>query len=441
MNVCATRLSNVHPPIYHVKSNRICPLMAQVHIGHVSTGNVANPTNFVLSNYSHPFDPLTFQADGTFQISIFEDLHFGENAWDQWGPQQDINSVKVINSILDKESPGLVVLNGDLITGENGFLENSTVYVDQIVGPLITRNLTWASTYGNHDYDFNISGNAILQREKKWKNSRTSSMVSGPNAGVSNYYLPVYDNRCIHDKSCIPQLILWFFDSRGGFKYQEKDTSGNRVGQPNWVDVSVVDWFRQTSTNIAKTYGKIIPSLGFVHIPTYASVALQQAGVDPNREPGINDDLPLAPQAQGWCPDGRNDGTCDYGAQDTELMQAVSHTPGLMALFSGHDHGDTWCYKWDKLLPNMTVTPANNINICFGQHTGYGGYGNWERGSRQVLVSKEGLAKLEADTWIRLESGAIVGSASLNSTYGQDSYPKTNNTMTYCPTCDYSKAI
>jgi hypothetical protein len=264
-------------------------------------------------------------------------------------------------------------LNGDLITGENGFVENSTVYIDQIVNPLVTRNLTWASTYGNHDYDFNISGNAILRREKRWVNSRTSAMVPGPDVGVSNYYLPVYDNRCAHGKHCIPQLILWFFDSRGGFKYQQKDASGNRVGQPNWVDASVVDWFRRTSTKLTKTYGKVIPSLGFVHIPTYASLALQQAGVDPNREPGINDDLPLAPQAQGWCPDGRNDGTCDYGAQDTEFMQAVSHTPGLMALFSGHDHGDTWCYKWDKLLPNMTVTPANNINICFGQHTGYGG--------------------------------------------------------------------
>ncbi|KAK8150544.1 hypothetical protein G3M48_001119 [Beauveria asiatica] len=93
------------------------------------------------------------RRDGTFQISVFEDLHFGENAWDSWGPQQDINSVKVINSILDQ----LVVLNGDLITGENAFVKNVSVYVDQIVQPLIDRDLLWASTYGNHDSDFNLS--------------------------------------------------------------------------------------------------------------------------------------------------------------------------------------------------------------------------------------------------------------------------------------------
>ncbi|KAI0849973.1 Metallo-dependent phosphatase [Daldinia vernicosa] len=396
----------------------------------------ANPLAKIYVNSTGPLGPLTFKSDGTFQISIFEDLHFGENAWDQWGPQQDINSVKVINEILEAESPGLVVLNGDLITGENGFLENSTVYVDQIVSPLVDRGLPWASTYGNHDYDYNISGSTILAREKRWSNSRTTQMVFDEEAGTSNYYLPVYDSDC-SDENCAPELILWFFDSRGGFRYQQKDGSGNRVGQPDWVDFSVVNWFLQTNNELVEKYSKTIPSLAFVHIPTYASYVLQKEGINPHAEPGINDDYPLAPQAQGWCADGRNDGTCDYGGQDIPFMQAISAVPGLMAVFSGHDHGNTWCYKWDRLLPNMTVAPRNDVNLCFSQHSGYGGYGNWERGARQVLATKSKLANFEVDTWIRLESGNVVGSISLNSTYGKDLYPATNNSKTYCPTCDY----
>ncbi|KAI2780227.1 Metallo-dependent phosphatase [Daldinia loculata] len=396
----------------------------------------AKPLAKISVNSTGSLGPLTFKSDGTFQISIFEDLHFGENAWDQWGPQQDINSVKVINKILEAESPGLVVLNGDLITGENGFLENSTVYVDQIVGPLVDRGLTWASTYGNHDYDYNISGSTILSREKRWSNSRTTQMVFDEEAGTSNYYLPVYDSDC-SDENSAPELILWFFDSRGGFRYQQKDGSGNRVGQPDWVDFSVVNWFLQTNNKLVKKYSKTIPSLAFVHIPTYASYVLQKEGINPHAEPGINDDYPLAPQAQGWCADGRNNGTCDYGGQDIPFMQAISAVPGLMAVFSGHDHGNTWCYKWDRLLPNMTVSPRNDVNLCFSQHSGYGGYGNWERGARQVLATKSKLAKFEVDTWIRLESGNVVGSISLNSTYGEDLYPATNNSKTYCPTCDY----
>ncbi|KAI5862972.1 Metallo-dependent phosphatase [Durotheca rogersii] len=388
-------------------------------------------------NSTESSSPLAFRSDGTFQISVFEDLHFGENAWDTWGPQQDINSVKVLNKVLDAESPGLVVLNGDLITGENTYLENSTTYIDQIIGPIVDRGLTWASTYGNHDYDFNISGITILAREKRWPNSRTTQMVFNPEAGVSNYYLPVYDGNCTAE-SCAPELLLWFFDSRGGFLYQQRKGSGDRVGQPNWIDISVVNWFRQKNAEFASTFGRVIPSLAFCHIPTFASRVLQAGGVDPNTEPGINDDYPVAPQAEGWCPDGVNDGSCSYGGQDIPFMQAISEVPGVMALFSGHDHGDTWCYKWDKQLPNMTIAPRHDVNLCFGQHSGYGGYGNWERGARQILVFKSKLKNLEVDTWIRLEGGSIVGSVSLNGTYGIDRYPATNNTKTYCPTCDYN---
>ncbi|RYP11885.1 hypothetical protein DL767_011288 [Monosporascus sp. MG133] len=389
------------------------------------------------ANSSNAFGPLTFKVDGTFQISIFEDLHFGENAWDSWGPQQDINSVKVIDKILTTETPDLVVLNGDLITGENGYLENATHYIDLIVEPLVKRGLTWASAYGNHDHQFNLSAADILARERFWPNSRTRRMVFGEDTGVSNYYLPVYDPKCFDEKVCVPELLLWFFDSKGGFHFQQKNADGKQVGIPNWVDYRVAQWWHQTNAELVQWYQKIIPSLAFVHIPTYASYALQQAGVDPHTEPGINDDNPLAPQAQGWCPDGRDDGTCSYGGQDIPFMQAITATKGLMAVFSGHDHGNTWCYKWDSLLPGMTVA-GNGVNLCFGQHTGYGGYGNWERGARQVLVTKEQLRACEVDSWIRLESGNIVGSVSLNATYGQDRYPATNNTFTHCPTCNYT---
>lgn len=249
----------------------------------------------------------------------------------------------MIEAVLDAEPDvDLVVLNGDLITGENTFLENSALHIDQIVGPMVDRNLTWASTYGNHDSDFNLSRAHILERERRWSNARTVSMVSDENAGVSNYYLPVYSADCKSGAHCTPALLLWFFDSRGGFLFQQKDPdTGERISQENWVHQSAVDWFQETNADLVSDAGKTIPALAFVHIPVNASLAIQDAGVSARYQPGIDDDRPVSQQGQGWCSDGMNNDTCSYGEQDVPFMKAIASTPGLMGLFSGHDHGNT----------------------------------------------------------------------------------------------------
>jgi hypothetical protein len=251
---------------------------------------------------------------------------------------QDLESEAVINAILDLESPQLVVLNGDLITGENTFLANSTSYVDKIVRPLVQRDLLWASTYGNHDSDYNLSRDLIYAKEKTYANSLTQNMVSDTLAGVSNYYLEVFSN---DTTKTTPELIIWFFDSRGGNYYQQLSSAGIPVPQPNWVDASVVSWFTATNAKL-QTAATVIPSIAFVHIPVNAMLAFQSASYSSTKEPGINADVPLSQQgvAQGQ---GTVTGTVfSYSGQDIPFMQALLNTPGLMSVHSGHDHGDDW---------------------------------------------------------------------------------------------------
>jgi len=91
--------------------------------------------------------------------------------------------------------------------------------------------------------------------------------------------------------------------------------------------------------------------------------------IDPRRQPGVNEDAPnLAQQTQGWCADGSNGPESVYGGQDVPFMRALASTEGLMAVFSGHDHGNTWCYKWDGVLPGMEIR-GSGVNVCFGQHS------------------------------------------------------------------------
>jgi hypothetical protein len=51
---------------------------------------------------------LTFKPDGTFKLTVFSDLHFGENPWDAWGPQQDVNSIALMRTVLGDEKPDYV---------------------------------------------------------------------------------------------------------------------------------------------------------------------------------------------------------------------------------------------------------------------------------------------------------------------------------------------
>jgi hypothetical protein len=338
-----------------------------------------------------------------------------------------------MNTVLDSESIDFAVINGDLLDRNSTFRVNRTAYIDQLLQPLIEHNLTWGSTYGNHDHTVNTSAKMILDTEQKHDGCRTKQMVFGREIGVANYYLPVYsaDNE---DENAVPELLIWFFDSRGGFYYGEHKADGSFVEQPSWVDAKVATWFQQTNAQLVKQYGKIVPAIAFTHIPVNVFEAYGvKVGIDANLQPGINDTMPMAQQSYGFCANGTYSSRCDYGGQDIPFMQAVAETEGLLALFSAHEHGNTWCYKWDRKIPGMTIE-GSEVNLCFGQHTGYGGAGDWIRGARQVLIAPSEDGKLGIETWIRLENEGVVGAVSLNATYGQDRYPATPNDKTYLPT-------
>ncbi|KAJ3568680.1 hypothetical protein NPX13_g6338 [Xylaria arbuscula] len=340
---------------------------------------------------------LRFLEDGTFQITVFSDLHFAEDEDSAQGPIQDTKTSEVVKKVLERESPQLVVLNGDLISGYGTRADNATLYLDQVVAPIVERDLPWATTYGNHDNEAYVRSTDLLTREQQYENSLTQNMIPGkPQGGVSNYFLQVYPASGDQD---VPEATLWFFDSRGG-------------GEPrDWVDDSVVDWFKEASMNLTQQYNKTIPSLAFFHIPITAMYEFQEdPGVDPGREPGIDGEK-VWWQGRGF--DGKT-------GHDVSFMTALADTDGLLATFSGHDHDNDWCYKWIRPTTDQAVA-RDGVSVCYGRHTGYGGYGDLPRGGRQILLRQETVT-MEAITWIRLEDGSVLANVTLNSTYGQDEY-------------------
>lgn len=360
---------------------------------------------------------LVLKDTNVFTLAVFSDLHYGEEEHG-WGIDQDINSTRVMNAVLDTEpSLDLVVLNGDLITGENTFKENSSAYVDQIVVPMVSRRIPWASTYGNHDSKYNLSREATFQAEKKYELSYTQQMLPSL-PGITNYYL------LIQTSDGRPAAVLWFFDSRGGASYQGDPSNQDDI--PNWVADETAAWFTATSNQIRADYG-LLPSIAFVHIPPHPFLAAQRVGLDPARFPGINEDVPVAIQGE--------------GSNDNAFVNALLHEELLHSIYVGHDHGAAWCGVWP--MSNATGKRHDETGakgrtkpfLCFSRHTGYGGYGSWARGSRIVQLAFEDLDGngqfdaqdvMRVETWVRMENGAVITRVTLNETYGSDLYAGQN---------------
>ena len=128
---------------------------------------------------------VTFRADRTFKLTVFSDLHFGENEEGPWGPEQDFSSIRRMRAILSDEKPDYVyvillrlenVHTADVLQRSkwgpdnwrecvaipifrafaypaplDTFRENSTAYIDEIVKPLNEAKVPFSSSHGVRD--------------------------------------------------------------------------------------------------------------------------------------------------------------------------------------------------------------------------------------------------------------------------------------------------
>ncbi|OXA63663.1 probable inactive purple acid phosphatase 16 [Folsomia candida] len=312
---------------------------------------------------------LRFNTNGTFKIVNFADLHYGEYQGLPLGKEQDNNSTRVMQTILRIERPDFVVLTGDLITGEFVFY-NPEFYLRKVFNTLEERGFRWASTYGNHDNGFTSTRESIFAVESTFSNSYTQTDGTDDLAGLTNYYLLVYSSNAtsnVTNEVETPVLIMWFFDSRGGF-----DMYGLK---PANVDETVVNWFKVENAKMKKKWG-IVPALAFFHIPTRQYRAIQATISIRSDCVGLVDEAVVTQD------------------RETGLMDALVNSDTVMTTFVGHDHDNSWCCNHKKM------------QICYNRHSGYGGYGNWARGARVVNLKEEDIT--HRLNYVRLENGTII---------------------------------
>ncbi|XP_042479424.1 probable inactive purple acid phosphatase 16 isoform X2 [Macadamia integrifolia] len=333
--------------------------------------------------------PLQFSSNSSFKIALFADLHYGENAWTDWGPRQDAKSDRVMSTILDQETPDFVVYLGDLITANNLPIQNASLYWDRAISPTRARGIPWATIFGNHDdmpFEWPIewfSASGIPQLRCPSTNSTTSEACSfrgtmrvelmkkeveqnclsysanGPQElwpGVSNYFLQVFS----FDDPRSPVAFLYFLDSGGGT-------------YPEVISTAQASWFQNMSQELNPELS--IPEIVFWHIPSKAYKEVAPFWI-------------LNP-----CIGSINKERVDAQEAEMGIMDLIVNRPTVKAVFVGHNHGLDWCCPYKKLW------------LCYARHTGYGGYGNWARGSRIVEMTQQPFS---LKSWIRMENGEFL---------------------------------
>lgn len=356
--------------------------------------------------------------DGTFEVPAgksvftmvqFADLHYGEHE------SSDAKSTQVMQGVLrDEPEVDLVVFSGDQVSGY--VIANPRETLRKWTEPMRVVNalqIPFVSMFGNHDDQALHTGHVIqyklaqillvlalagvvliacrrdyprlprmvlaimaalslvigfaptnvmrrsLLHYEHGSFQQFSYSREGPADvhGLGNYYVRVRHG---------DQVVLVFLLDSGGGRLEETYTDK----QIQWV--RLVAGYEQAEAGIA-----------FGHIPP---VDFRTALVDLDRFSciGYNHTENVMPAAQESLP-----------------LMAELDKAGIKALFSGHDHRDSYC-----CVPKTGVI-VNSPAMCYGRHTGYGGYGDWMRGARVIQLdfsARSGNSPV-IWTWLRMEDG------------------------------------
>jgi len=320
---------------------------------------------------------LRFRPDGTFKISQFTDLHYGET------DQNDVNSTKVQEEILATEKPDIVVMTGDSVSGyawnnQSGWFAKKWAH---LTSPMVKYNISWAFALGNHDDEADLSRTEIILLDQTYPLSLTQQGPSNIH-GATNYYLFVYSSDVNND---VPVAVLYMFDS--------SDNNCENVTGWGCVYPDQIRWYIATATEIQAKYGRIIPALAFFHIPVPEFMYMWNNISTFGRM--------------------EDTGVCCFSV-NTGLFAAFKQMGDVISVHCGHDHDNDFYGLYDGIL------------LAYGRKTGYGGYGppkGWLRGSRILQLTENPFSFTH---WIREQDGGIVQSTA------QPIHPPVVSNWTHC---------
>ncbi|KFH73873.1 hypothetical protein MVEG_01087 [Podila verticillata NRRL 6337] len=370
---------------------------------------------------------LRFHNDGTFKIVQFADMHMATgphmcfNVPSSMDCTGDINTLMLMERMLDTERPDLVVFTGDNVDGISSNDAYATIL--KYSRPVVERGIPWTIIFGNHDEEGDLSREEMMRSVQDIPYSLSER---GPLdiSGVGNYILSIYNPK----RSRRPAFANF---KRGGEEernddgeeetFEEKEKSrfslyfldsgaySFSLQYPgyDWIKENQVEWFRQQSKAITSQYqaDNVPNALAFFHIPIpeYDLTGpddISDGDDDDGDNDGGEDDLRKRKKSKKQKGDddekdddrlvGDKNERVSSPSYNSGLFEALFQSKDVRATTAGHDHNNDYCLD------------HRGIHLCYGGGIGYGTYGSSGIARRSRVFEIRSFGD-RVETWKRLD--------------------------------------
>lgn len=304
---------------------------------------------------------LRFNEDGKFKIMMMNDLQDTENT--------DARTLSFMRAALDSEKPDLVVIAGDMLSDMYPLAnkERMTKAIDNLMAPMVERNIPYLITFGNHDHDREDKMSAAEQLEAY--------------KAYEQCYVP--DGGCDPGTYNVPVLASGSDDMVFNIYMMDTNNKSELVSLSGYegVRANQVEWYKLTSDSLkAANGGAVVPSLLFQHIPVkeiYQFLTRLDWGDDTSdavfgtndyKWYTLNEDYIISEdKALGEAP------CSELETVVTGQYEAWLEKGDIIGAYFGHDHVNSFVGVTD-----------DGIKMGYNGGTGFNAYGNG--GNRSVRV-------------------------------------------------------
>lgn len=326
--------------------------------------------------------PLKFGADGKFKILHITDIHDVEPIMDDDENRdipnnQDKETINVIEKLVEKTNPDLVVFGGDNVSGywEEFTYDYIQSTIQRITAPIRERNIPLCVVFGNHDGEVGFHTEFQMMQYMEYANCRSN--LNDENVyGCGNCLVTIKDSKGEKDA-----FAIWLFDSND---YEENEDGS---GGYDHVHDDQIEWYERKAEELKKANGGIpLPAILFQHIPV-------QQELNGFKEVTKDDEYTFERDGNYYylaneilegrvrevpCPPNMSK---DY----TNQLESWKKTGDIFAAFFGHDHINDF---------KMNV---DGIDLYQTLGAGYFTYG-LERGGRLIILDENTPRKLETQS-------------------------------------------